>query len=102
MNSLPTLSSNAVPARPEAAVRVLHTSDWHLGVTVRNEPRDVDHDSVIAEIIDVAATVQPDAIIHTGDLFNSGRPAMADFGRAIRALRELGEIAPVAVLVVCR
>ena len=40
----------------------------------------------------------PDAIVHTGDLFNSGRPAMADFGRAIRALRELGEVAPVVVL----
>ncbi len=98
MNSLRTLSSDAVPARPETAVRVLHTSDWHLGVTVRDEPREVDHDSVIAEIIEIAVAVQPDAIIHTGDLFNSGRPAMADFGRAIRALRELGEIAPVAVL----
>ncbi len=98
MKSLPTLALDAVPARPEAAVRVLHTSDWHLGVTVRDEPRDVDHDNVIAEIIDVSSAVRPDAIVHTGDLFNSGRPAMADFGRAIRALRELGEIAPVVVL----
>jgi len=79
-------------------VRVLHTSDWHLGVTVRDEPRDVDHDNVIAEIIDVSSAVGPDAIVHTGDLFNNGRPAMADFGRAIRALRDLGEIAPVVVL----
>ena len=98
MKSLSTLALDAVPARPEAAVRVLHTSDWHLGVTVRDEPRDVDHDNVIAEIIDVSSAVGPDAIVHTGDLFNSGRPAMADFGRAIRALRELGEIAPVVVL----
>ncbi len=79
-------------------MRVLHTSDWHLGVTVRDEPRDVDHDNVIAEIIDVSSAVGPDAIVHTGDLFNNGRPAMADFGRAIRALRDLGEIAPVVVL----
>ena len=98
MKSLSTLALDAVPARPEAAVRVLHTSDWHLGVTVRDEPRDVDHHNVIAEIIDVSSAVGPDAIVHTGDLFNSGRPAMADFGRAIRALRELGEIAPVVVL----
>ena len=98
MSSLSTLALDAVPARPDAAVRVLHTSDWHLGVTVRDEPRDVDHDNVIAEIINVASAVEPDAIVHTGDLFNSGRPAMADFGRAIRALRELGEVAPVVVL----
>ncbi|MCY4424323.1 MAG: metallophosphoesterase [Acidimicrobiaceae bacterium] len=98
MNSLSTLALDAVPARPEAAVRVLHTSDWHLGVTVRDERRDVDHENVIAEIIGVTSAVGPDAIVHTGDLFNNGRPAMADFGRAIRALRKLGEIAPVVVL----
>lgn len=85
-------------ARPSGASRVLHTSDWHLGVSVRNEPRDADHDALIAEIVDIAATAEPDLIIHTGDLFNGGRPAMADFGRAIRALRNLGEIAPVVVL----
>lgn len=98
MKSLSTVGADAVPARPDSAVRLLHTSDWHLGVTVRDEPRDVDHDSVIAEMIKIAATVKPDVILHTGDLFNSGRPGMADFGRAIRALRALGEIAPVVVL----
>ena len=98
MNTLPTISARTVPARPAEAVRVLHTSDWHLGVAVRNEPRDIDHEHVIAEIIEVAATVEPDAVIHTGDLFNTGRPAMADFGLAIRSLRDLAEIAPVLVL----
>ena len=53
MSSLPTLALDAIPARPDAAVRVLHTSDWHLGVTVRDESRDIDHDNVIAEIINV-------------------------------------------------
>ncbi len=98
MNTLPTVSAGAVPVRPIEAVRVLHTSDWHLGVAVRNEPRDIDHENVIAEIIEVATTVEPDAVIHTGDLFNTGRPAMADFGLAIRSLRDLAETAPVLVL----
>jgi exonuclease SbcD len=88
----------SLPACPDAAGRVLHTSDWHLGVAVRNEPRDVDHDAVIAEIIAIARAAEPDLIVHTGDLFNTGRPAMADFARALRALRALAEIAPVVVL----
>ena len=87
-----------LPSRPEAAVRVLHTSDWHLGVSVRNTPRDVDHNAVIAEISDIATVAAPDVIVHTGDLFHGGRPGMADFARAIRALRELSRIAPVVVL----
>lgn len=90
--------SEAIPPRPPDAVRVLHTSDWHLGAKVRNEPRRADHDALIAEIVEIAATARPDLVLHTGDLFDGERPPMADFGRAISALRALGEIAPVAVL----
>lgn len=87
-----------VPTRPDGAVRVLHTSDWHLGVTVRGESRAPDHDAVIAEIVDIARAAQPDLIVHTGDLFDGHRPPMLEFGRAIRALRALEEVAPVALL----
>jgi len=88
----------AIPSRPERAARVLHTSDWHLGVSVRGEPRSADHDAVIAEITAIARAAEPDLILHTGDLFDGPRPPMLEFGRAIRALRELAVIAPVVVL----
>lgn len=96
--SLTPIDLAQVPARPEGAVRVLHTSDWHLGVAVRNEPRDRDHDVVLAELVELARVVEPDLVVHTGDLFNGGRPGMADFGRAIRVLRDLSEVAPVVVM----
>jgi len=53
---------------------------------------------VIAEIAEIAADAAPDLILHTGDLFDGPRPAMTEFGRAIRALRTLAEVAPVVVL----
>lgn len=87
-----------VPDRPRGAARVLHTSDWHLGVTVRGESRAPDHDAVIAEIVDIARAAEPDLILHTGDLFDGHRPPMLEFGRAIRALRALEQVAPVALL----
>lgn len=87
-----------VPARPAAAVRILHTSDWHLGVSVRNESRAADHDALIAELVAVARSAEPDLIVHTGDLFDGHRPPMPEMARAIRALRALGEVAPVALL----
>lgn len=90
--------SPSVPARPDGAVRVLHTSDWHLGVAVRNEPRRDDHDALIAEIVDIARAAGPDLIVHTGDLFDGPRPPMLELGRAIRALRALAEVAPAVVL----
>jgi exonuclease SbcD len=87
-----------IPPRPAGAARVLHTSDWHLGVAVRSEPRGPDHDARIAEVVELAARAAPDLIVHTGDLFDGPRPPMTDFGRAIRALRALAEVAPVVVL----
>jgi exonuclease SbcD len=93
-----TPAGAAVPARPERAARVLHTSDWHLGSAVRGHPRAADHAAVIAELLTIAASVRPDLIVHTGDLFDGHRPPMPEFGRAIRALRDLAEIAPVVVL----
>ena len=94
-----THDASGIPDRSGAVTaRVLHTSDWHLGVTVRNHSRSGDHDAVIAQITRIAEAAQPDLILHTGDLFDSHRPPMAEFGRAIRALRSLAEVAPVAVL----
>ncbi len=87
-----------IPTADPGAARILHTSDWHLGVSVRNRSRAQDHDAAIAEVIDIAAAAKPDLILHTGDLFDGHRPPMAEFGRAIVALRELAEIAPVVVL----
>src|SRR4029450_23870 len=80
------------------AVRVLHTSDWHLGSAIRGHPRSDDHDAVLAEIAAIAERARPDLILHTGDLFDGARPPMTEFGRAIRVLRRLGDIAPVVVL----
>jgi len=88
----------ALPARPSDAVRILHTSDWHLGAKVRNEPRRADHEALIAEIVEVARAASPDLVVHTGDLFDGERPPMQDFGLAISALRALSQVAPVVLL----
>lgn len=78
--------------------RLLHTSDWHLGVRVRGESREVDHDAVIDEILGAAEDFKPDLILHTGDLFDGFRPSHADMLRALRAVRRLATVAPVLVL----
>lgn len=78
--------------------KLLHTSDWHLGVRVRGESREIDHDAVIDEIAGVAEDFTPDLILHTGDLFDGFRPSHADMLRALRAVRRLSAVAPVLVL----
>lgn len=79
-------------------MKLLHTSDWHLGRMTYNHSRADDHDAVLAEIIQLARDERPDLVVHTGDLFDVPRPGYPDIERGLNALRELGALAPVVVI----
>lgn len=79
-------------------MKLLHVSDWHLGRVTYNEPRVADHEAVIAEIVALAKSIQPDVICHTGDLFDHARPAYTDMVRGINALEELATVSPILVI----
>src|SRR3954471_6688122 len=79
-------------------MKLLHTSDWHLGRATYQESRAPDHDAVIAEIIDIARERRPDVILHTGDLFDQYLPGYVEIERAAVALQQLAEIAPTVVV----
>jgi exonuclease SbcD len=79
-------------------MKLLHTSDWHLGRVTYNASRAEDHDLAISQIADHARTLKPDLIVHSGDLFDGVRPAYVDLARGITALQELAVIAPVVVI----
>jgi len=79
-------------------LKLLHTSDWHLGRLTYNQSRAEDHDAVLAEIVQLARDERPDLIVHTGDLFDVPRPGYPDIERGLNALRELGAVAPVVVI----
>jgi exonuclease SbcD len=82
----------------EVGMRLLHVSDWHLGRTTYGVSREVDHDAVLGEMVAYAREHAPDVIVHTGDLFDCGRPSYSDMARGVTALRELSACAPVVVL----
>jgi DNA repair protein SbcD/Mre11 len=79
-------------------MRLLHVSDWHIGRVLYREPRAADHDAVLREITGIAGEAKPDLILHTGDVFDTARPAVQDMQRATGWLRELAVFAPVAVI----
>ncbi|MER5214739.1 exonuclease SbcCD subunit D [Streptomyces sp. NPDC002838] len=79
-------------------MRLLHTSDWHLGHVFHGHPREDDFDAVLSEIVAIAQESQPDLIVHSGDLFHHSRPTVRAMTRAMRTLSELAAIAPTVVL----
>jgi exonuclease SbcD len=55
-------------------MRVLHTSDWHLGHTLHDVPRDHEHERFLAWLGDTLVAEQVDALVVTGDVFDTANP----------------------------
>jgi exonuclease SbcD len=77
---------------------MMHTSDWHAGRTLYNQPRAGDLDDALTEIVGIAASTRPDVIINSGDVIDHARVAHADVERVVDALVELAAIAPTVVV----
>src|SRR6056297_1548382 len=56
-------------------MRLLHTSDWHLGKRLDLFSRIEEQKQVLDEIIHIADTYKVDAVIISGDLFDSFNPS---------------------------
>lgn len=79
-------------------MRLLHTSDWHVGKLLRGQSRADEHRAVLAEIADVAATESVDVVLVAGDLFETSAPGPESEQIVYRALLTLAEVAPVVVI----
>ena len=55
-------------------MKLLHTSDWHVGKAIRGNSRADEHRDVLHEIAQIAEQEQVDLIIVAGDLFDSSAP----------------------------
>ena len=55
-------------------MRFLHTSDWHLGKSLKGRSRSDEHQAALAEILDIVHREKIDCLLITGDLFDSQAP----------------------------
>ncbi len=55
-------------------MRILHTSDWHVGKLLRGASRTDEHRRVLAEIANVAKEARADVAIVAGDVFETAAP----------------------------
>jgi DNA repair protein SbcD/Mre11 len=56
-------------------MRLLHTSDWHVGKAIRGRSRAAEHAEVLAEIVTVADDRSVDLVLVAGDLFDTAAPS---------------------------
>lgn len=70
-------------------MRVLHTSDWHVGRTIRGRSRDDEHRAVLAEIAQVVRDEGVDLVLVAGDIFDHAAPSPVAEDIVYSALLEL-------------
>jgi len=74
-------------------MRILHTSDWHVGKVLKGQSRVDDQIAALARVVEIARAQQPDLVIVAGDLYDTAAPtpdATRIVTRALSALRSTG------------
>ncbi len=74
-------------------MRILHTSDWHLGQLFYGKSREQEQSQFLNWLVEQVKTDQIDAVVVAGDLFDTGTPpsyARALYNRFVDQLTQTG------------
>lgn len=69
-------------------MRILHTSDWHLGQTLHGYDRNYEHDQFLDWLLATLVSEKVDALLVSGDLFDSTNPPASCQRRLFEFLAE--------------
>lgn len=70
-------------------MKFLHTSDWHIGKTLKGRSRLDEQKEVLKEIVDIAAREAVDAVLIAGDLYETSTPSAQAQQLVVHALLEM-------------
>ncbi|WP_024286230.1 exonuclease SbcCD subunit D [Cellulomonas sp. KRMCY2] len=78
-------------------MRILHTSDWHLGRTLHGTDLLPHQSSYLDHLVEVARAERVGAVVVSGDVYDRAVPPVEAVQLLAAALARLSEIAPVVV-----
>lgn len=81
-------------------MRLLHTSDWHLGQTLHNFDRTHEHQCFLDWLLDTIVAEEADALLIAGDVFDNSNPSAASQRQLYRFLQQARARAPQLDIVV--
>jgi len=72
-------------------LKILHTSDWHVGKVLKGRDRHDEHAAVLGSIVQTARDEDVDVVLIAGDLFETAAPNAKAQGLVMRTLLSLRE-----------
>src|SRR4051794_5372946 len=79
-------------------MKIVHTSDWHVGRTLRGRSRAEEHEAVLAEVAELVVTEKADLVLVTGDVFDTAAPTAEAERIAYRGLLDLASTGATVVV----
>ena len=81
-------------------MRILHTSDWHLGRQFHGVALEDDHDHVLIQILSMIDDHQPDVLIVAGDIFDRANPPQSALKRLSEFLTTVRATSSAAIVLI--
>lgn len=75
-------------------LRLIHTSDWHLGHELYGHDRSADHRAFLDQLRSIVKREQPDALIVSGDIYHTAAPSNATMTLFHSALTDIHRAYP--------
>ena len=80
-------------------MKIIHTSDWHLGQNFFEYDRREDHCSMIDQLADLIKAEEPDALVVAGDIYDVSTPNTTVQRELAEYIVRLHDIRPEMVIV---
>jgi len=81
-------------------MRLLHTSDWHLGQSLHNFDRHYEHQRFLDWLLETIVSEQADALLVAGDIFDNANPSASSQRQLYTFLQQARARAPQLDIVV--
>lgn len=73
-------------------MKIIHTSDWHIGQTLYQYSRDEEHKYFFNQLKNILLEERPDALIVSGDIFHASTPSVMSQRLYYHTLVELSKL----------
>ena len=73
-------------------MKIIHTSDWHLGQNFMGKSRIEEHEAFLSWLIDIIKTKEIEVLLVSGDIFDTGTPPNYALELYYNFLKELSTI----------
>ncbi|MCF0183036.1 MAG: exonuclease SbcCD subunit D C-terminal domain-containing protein [Bacteroidaceae bacterium] len=81
-------------------MKIIHTSDWHLGQNFYCYDREDEHEFFISQLEDIIREEQPDALVVSGDIYDNIAPSIAALELFVRSVMRLRDACQSCTIVI--